>query len=332
MRKIRRSKTGQALVEFALAATLIFFLLAAAVDLGLIFFSIQGLHNAAQEGAAYGSRWLIGTNPRTLDLNAIRERVRKESGSKGGIGFVNLLDLNNDGIHDVGPDDNAVVGAGGTTYQNMPDGTRVIDNFIQIQLLADTNTNGDPMDDLVNGQPTVCVNPAASTVPCFIRVTVNLNYNLVFPLSPSFLARTVPLHSSYIVRLRDSYSAGGTAANPPVFATVTPAPTPTPVPTPTPEAITVTIQKYFKGSGSGSQPVYIVAKVTTQGGQIVTGASVSATFGSNTVNLTGTGNGIYANCSTGVSVNNLPSLTVTANSNGASNSTSTSSTSGSTCP
>ena len=33
MRNIRHLKTGQALVEFALAATLIFFLLAAAVDL-----------------------------------------------------------------------------------------------------------------------------------------------------------------------------------------------------------------------------------------------------------------------------------------------------------
>ena len=51
MRQLLRFKTGQALVEFALAATLIFFLLAAAVDLGLIFFTIQGLHNAAQDGA-----------------------------------------------------------------------------------------------------------------------------------------------------------------------------------------------------------------------------------------------------------------------------------------
>ena len=84
-------------------------------------------------------------------------RVRR----RGGIGFVNLLDLNNDGIRDVGPDDNAVVGANGTTYQTMPDGTRVIDNFIQIQLLNDTDTNGDPMNDLVGGQPTPCVNPAA---------------------------------------------------------------------------------------------------------------------------------------------------------------------------
>ena len=78
MHKTRHSKTGQALVEFALAATLIFFLLAAAVDLGLIFFSLQGIHNAAQEGAAYGSRWLIGSSPRALDLNSIRDRVRQD--------------------------------------------------------------------------------------------------------------------------------------------------------------------------------------------------------------------------------------------------------------
>src|SRR5215212_441157 len=99
MLRIHKSK-GQALVEFALAATLIFFLLAAAVDLGLMFFAIQGLHNAAQEGGTYGSRWLTGQGfgVRTLDVNSIRDRVRHESGSSGGIGFVNLLDLNNNGV------------------------------------------------------------------------------------------------------------------------------------------------------------------------------------------------------------------------------------------
>src|SRR5919202_822364 len=94
---------AQAIVEFALAATLIFFLLTAAVDVGLIFFTVQGLHNAAQEGASYGSRWLK-TDPDTgvtsLDLDAIRDRARHESGTQGGIGFVNLLDLDNDGQRD----------------------------------------------------------------------------------------------------------------------------------------------------------------------------------------------------------------------------------------
>ena len=57
MHKTRHSKTGQALVEFALAATLIFFLLAAAVDLGLIFFSLRAyttLRRKARPMAAAG--------------------------------------------------------------------------------------------------------------------------------------------------------------------------------------------------------------------------------------------------------------------------------------
>src|SRR6266496_4740467 len=89
MSKKNKSR-GQALVEFALAATLIFFLLAAAVDLGFMFFAVQGLHNAAQEGGTYGSRWLtsnLTTGARELNANTIRDNVRHESGSRGGIGF-----------------------------------------------------------------------------------------------------------------------------------------------------------------------------------------------------------------------------------------------------
>jgi hypothetical protein len=322
MRKILHLKTGQALVEFALAATLIFFLLAAAVDLGLIFFSIQGLHNAAQEGAAYGSRWLTGSNPRALNLNAIRDRVRHESGARGGIGFVNLLDLNNDGTRDVGPDDNAVVGANGTTYQTMPDGTRVIDNFIQIQLLNDTDTNGDPMNDLVGGQPTPCVNPAAPQALCYIRVTVQLNYKTVFPLTPTF-GRTTLLHSSYIVRLRDGYSEGGAATAPGVFQTVTPVPTPTTAPTPTPTPIVVTIEKYWKASGGA---IYISTKVTENGVNVTSGASVTAQIGTQTVTLTGNGTGLYSSCGTGVTNSSLPNVTVSASYNGATDTDSRSST------
>lgn len=322
-------KTGQALVEFALAATLIFFLLAAAVDLGLIFFAIQGLHNAAQEGAAYGSRWLTGNNPRVLNENAIRDRVRHESGSQGGIGFVNLLDLNNDRIRDVGPNDSSVVGATGTTYQMMPDGvTRVIDNFIQIQLLVDTNTNGDPMDDLVGGQPTVCTDPADPALPCYIRVTVRMNYNTIFPLAPAF-TRPTTLSSSYIVRIRDTFSSSGTAQTPVVFSTVTLVPTSTPTRTPVP--LVVTIQKYWLANGSGSRAINITAKVT-QGGVNVTNATVTASIGSQNVTLTGNGTGTYSSCGA-VTGSSLPNVTVNATFNGASGSASTSSATGSTsCP
>ena len=98
----RTTQHAQALVEFAIASTLILLLLAAAVDLGLVFMNLQGITNAAQEGAQYGSRFLKVDDKGVtqLDLDEIRQRVRAESGATGGFGFVNMLDLNSDGIPD----------------------------------------------------------------------------------------------------------------------------------------------------------------------------------------------------------------------------------------
>jgi hypothetical protein len=287
MRQLSRFKTGQALVEFALAATLIFFLLAAAVDLGLIFFTIQGLHNAAQDGAAYGSRWLIGNSPRTLDFNAIRERVRKEQGNRGGIGFVNLLDLNNNGTPDVGPANTAVVGGSGTTYE-MIGANRVIDQYIQVEMLLDSDSDGDPLDDLVNGQPTPCTNPGGK-INCFIRVTAMTDYRTIFPLIPAF-ARTTTLRSSYILPMRDSFSAGGVVGpTPPVFSTVTPTPLP-----PTPIPLVISVSRYSKVDGT-NQNINIKVSVT-RGGTAVSGAVVTLTHPNGSVNLTDAGGGVYYSC------------------------------------
>lgn len=287
MRQLLRFKTGQALVEFALAATLIFFLLAAAVDLGLIFFTIQSLHNAAQDGAAYGSRWLIGNSPRTLDFNAIRERVRKEQGNRGGIGFVNLLDLNNNGTPDVGPANTAVVGGTGTTYE-MIGANRVIDQYIQVEMLLDSDSDGNPLDDPVDGQTTPCTNPGGK-INCFIRVTAMTDYRTIFPLIPAF-ARTTTLRSSYILPMRDSFSAGGVAGpTPPVFSTVTPTPLP-----PTPIPLVISVTRYSKVNGN-NQPINIKVSVT-KGGTAVSGATVTLTIGGSSVNLTDAGGGVYYNC------------------------------------
>jgi Flp pilus assembly protein TadG len=121
MEPIRQRTRAQAIVEFALAAILIFFLLSAAVDLGLIFFRHQGLYNASLEGAQYGSRFTknytgaelaamslidrqrlgcLVQNPVStqtyicLDEDEIRSRLINESGDGGGINSVNLKDLN----------------------------------------------------------------------------------------------------------------------------------------------------------------------------------------------------------------------------------------------
>lgn len=196
----RRKRTqGQALVEFALAITLIFFLLAAAVDVGLMMFALQGLHNAAQEGAAYGSRWLItdSLGRRVLDTAEIKNHVRFESGDKGGIGFVNLLDLNGDGINDA-------TQAG------------VVDANITVEMLADPSMDGDPTKDVSSGaaENVQCTDASrATTALCYIRVTVRSIHQMIFPLAPAF-SRTVPLKSVYIMPIRDSVargSGGGTS-------------------------------------------------------------------------------------------------------------------------
>src|SRR5262245_6109203 len=133
MPMLKKNKSrGQALVEFALAATLIFFLLAAAVDLGFMFFAVQGLHNAAQEGGTYGSRWLMSdttSGARLLNANVIRDNVRHESGGRGGNGFVNLLDLNNDGTPDVNPDGPIAQCAPGKCQVNPATGNYVVYDY-----------------------------------------------------------------------------------------------------------------------------------------------------------------------------------------------------------
>lgn len=228
---------GQALVEFALAATLIFFLLAAAVDIGLIMFSLQGLHNAAQEGATYGSRWLTydAQNRRVLNVPAIQQHVRFESGDTGGIGFANLLDLNADGIAD---DQQA----------------GVIDAQITVEMLADPSMDGDPTTNVATGaaENVTCTDASTSTTAlCYVRVTVRSVHNMVFPFAPAF-SRNVPLRSSYIMPVRDSIARGSTTtgggtptATPTAPAGSTPTPTApagsTPTATPTTGVVLCTV-------------------------------------------------------------------------------------------
>ncbi|HEU5014939.1 MAG TPA: TadE family protein [Roseiflexaceae bacterium] len=195
----RTRRRGQAIVEFALSATLIFFMLCAAIDLGMIFFAVQGLRNAAQEGATYGSRWLVfdGSGRRVLDIDTIRDKVRTESGTGNRMGFVNLLDLNGDGIDD----------------ENQ---SGVIASHIAVQMLSDSpDYDGNPLNNGTAPNYTACTNAAtAGPSECYIYITVSNDHKLIFPLSPVF-TDTVKITSSYVLPIRDSYSQGsGTAPTP----------------------------------------------------------------------------------------------------------------------
>ncbi|MBX0327616.1 pilus assembly protein [Oscillochloris sp. ZM17-4] len=191
-RSSAKRTVGQALVEFALAATLIFMLLSAAVDLGLIFFTLQGLRTAAQEGATFGSHPVLVMNGSSvqavdLDYNEIVNRVRF-SGGDNPTGFANLLDLNNDGVDD-----------GGQTVINYwnPNAN------IYIQLLKYSGDN-------ILGTPTTCRTTTAGVDMrntgkyCYVRVTVKYTYKFIFPLAPAF-ADSIELRTSYMMRIRSSF-------------------------------------------------------------------------------------------------------------------------------
>lgn len=82
----RRSEHGQSLVELAMSLTIILFLLAGAVDFSIAYFSFSAMHDAAQEGAVYGSI-------KPDDTEGIIDRVRNAS--------TNPVDLSDAGLVDV---------------------------------------------------------------------------------------------------------------------------------------------------------------------------------------------------------------------------------------
>jgi hypothetical protein len=208
-RSVRSS--GQALVEFALSAVLIFTLLAATVDLGLIYFTVQTLRSAAQEGATFGSYPVVcpdsefpavctqyGTNV-AVDRNVpeIQSRVRLSAGTQTTGNFVNLLDLNNDGTPDV--DANGV--------RQIVNGRDVLNDFINTELLLDANGDGDPLNENTPSR-TVSCSPTGEMrnagFNCYIRVKVSYSYRLVFPLVPAFADRvTIPV--TFIMPIRSSF-------------------------------------------------------------------------------------------------------------------------------
>jgi hypothetical protein len=194
--KQRRKTTGQAIVEFALSATVIFLLLSAAVDLGLIFFTMQALRAAAQEGATFGSYPLVVTDDRgrvtevRLNHPEIFRRIRTAGGTQP-MGVANLLDLNGDGTDDANQ-----------RFVFDPDNPTNPDGFVIIE-----NPQGANPANL-NG---ICL----TTIPhrdmrnagqnCWIRVTIRYRYRLFFPFAPAFgqeiilrVTHTMPIRSQFV--------------------------------------------------------------------------------------------------------------------------------------
>lgn len=188
---------GQALVELVLASTLLFFLLAAAVDLGLIFFTLQGLRTAAQEGATFGSypvQVMQNGQLQRVDLNyaEIVRRVRGAGGPQSS-GFANLRDLDNNGVWDENETGRAV-------HSDWRDPNA----YVRIELLRGSNPN--TLNSNVTCRTDVRgVDMQAGGRNCWVRVTVRTDYQFIFPLAPAF-GNSVRLQAVSVMPIRSSYA------------------------------------------------------------------------------------------------------------------------------
>lgn len=197
-RRIHRSRAqAQALVEFSLAATLIFFLLAAVVDLGLIYFTMQALRVAAQEGGNYGSYTKARVDNGAIsevyiDSVEITRRVYGSGGDRGS-GFANLHDLNANGVDDLAEN----------LYGNAsnPDGYIYVENLkgVDPNNLAPSCSGSTPGVELQNGGLNM-----TNAIYCWIRVTVRYEYRFLFPLAPAFGGR-VRLQVAHLMPIRSNY-------------------------------------------------------------------------------------------------------------------------------
>ena len=81
VRRFQRDESGVALLEFAIFATLLLFLVFGTIDFGRALFTANNLTAAAREGARYGARL---TNP-GIELDAIRDTAASKMSPFGSV-------------------------------------------------------------------------------------------------------------------------------------------------------------------------------------------------------------------------------------------------------
>lgn len=83
-----KSERGQSLVELGISLLILLYLLAGAVEFGILFFQFVQLRDAAQEGALYGSM-----SPVSSSWPKIEERARAASNSPINLADSSLVDI-----------------------------------------------------------------------------------------------------------------------------------------------------------------------------------------------------------------------------------------------
>lgn len=156
-----RRASGQAVVEFALSCIILFMLIAAVIDIGLMFLTYQTMISAVKEGLSYGVYRPVEPNtaspssPLANDAN-IRYRIRNSNidpaTGEPSISFINLRDLNRNDIDDANE-------------------SGMLDSYIAISAYQDANQNAP------------CQNRERN---CWMRIDMRFDYTFFFPLVPFF--------------------------------------------------------------------------------------------------------------------------------------------------
>lgn len=87
MKRIK-SERGQSLVELGISMLILLYLLAGAVEFGILFFQFVQLRDAAQEGALYGSMNPPASAGDTTRINAIIERAKYSAPTRSPIDLI----------------------------------------------------------------------------------------------------------------------------------------------------------------------------------------------------------------------------------------------------
>ncbi len=220
-REIKPAVIGQAIVEFAIAGTLIFTLLAASIDLGMIFFIKQGMDNAVQEGALYGSTNYLDffDNEDNYDSfeeqiqafrHAVRTRTSFESGERGGIGFINLRDLDANGIRDdsepctVGDEPDFANCQGGVA--DSEDWEDLISKDWEDLIFVDI-VRKQSCKDSTTAECSCADDPdndgEIDEGGCYVKVHIQAKYDILFPLAPAF-KEYVWIGADYVIPFNES--------------------------------------------------------------------------------------------------------------------------------
>lgn len=199
IRRPRSTELGQSIVEFALLAPIMIFLLFAMLDLARIYTAMSSVESAAREAADYGTslgaaRWSTGSSADT-----VTEMQRRACTAASELHDFAWTDTNADTVIDAGePCTNpsfdwcVAQSTGGACSQTFP--------------------QDDPSDTTID--PLACDNPDREP-PCTVTVTMRHTFHLFVPLQFDFFGVQLGLPTTLAFERDSTFAVTDIDAPPP---------------------------------------------------------------------------------------------------------------------